>query len=185
MVMPMRLNLLNMAFAILLLASCSQESTIEQDVERLYKTCVTFQPNKLLKICNTNDTICDIKRNHPYSMILYIDSTECTPCWLKSSTKWNDLFYLEQQGKIEFIFIFQPQKFRINQIRREYLYSGLRHSIYLDTCGTFISQNKNIPENNLLHCFLIDDKDSVLLVGDPTRHSKLKQMMLDVIDNSN
>ena len=180
----MRLNLLNMAFVILLFTSCRQDSTIAQEVERLYMTRITFQPNKFLKISNTNNVICDTHKHYPYSLILYVDSTECTPCWLKSNSQWNELFDLEQKGEVEFIFIIQPQKLRINQLKREYLYSGLRHGIYLDTCETFINQNKNIPKNNLLHCFLINDKDSVILIGNPTRHPKLKQMMLAIVENS-
>jgi len=55
-------------------------------------------------------------------------------------------------------------------------------TVYLDTCNAFRRANPHIPDNPLFHTFLLNDEDSVLLVGDPFKNEKMERLFLKVIE---
>ena len=45
-----------------------------------------------------------------------------------------------------------------------------------DVDGEFISHNPNIPDNKLLHTFMLDENNNVILIGDPTINSRIEEL---------
>jgi len=115
-------------------------------------------------------------------MIIFIDSTECSSCVMKSLHEWNELFYLEDKGKVIFYFIFSPKRGTSQDICSAFHSSGLNHPIYVDTCNVFLRANPHIPSNPIMHSFLLDENDSVLLVGNPVRNKKIEELFFKILE---
>lgn len=161
--------------------SCNQDTKLKRDVETLYSMRITLPYDRMIKIEEDDESNHIDPQHSPFKMILFVDSTECSPCRMKSMYQWNEFLYLEKEEKVDFVFIFQPKEFTNGQMKTDLLQSGLEHSIYADTCGAFLNSNKELPGNAMLHCFLVNEKDSVVLVGDPTRNTKIRQLLLDIV----
>lgn len=54
--------------------------------------------------------------------------------------------------------------------------------VYLDTCNAFRRANPHIPDNPLFHTFVLNEQDSVVLVGDPFKNEKMERLLLKVIE---
>ena len=54
-----------------------------------------------------------------------------------------------------------------------------------DTCGSFLNANKHIPNNSLLHTFMIDKNDSVVLIGNPHTNPKIRDLLFSIINSRN
>ena len=58
----------------------------------------------------------------------------------------------------------------------------IRGTVYLDTCNAFLQANPHVPENTLFHTFVLDEKDKVVLIGDPFKNKKMERLLLKVIE---
>ena len=43
-------------------------------------------------------------------------------------------------------------------------------------------KDPHIPSNPLLHSFLLDENDSVLLVGNPVRNKKIEELFFKILE---
>jgi len=46
----------------------------------------------------------------------------------------------------------------------------------------FIKENPHIPLKGIYHTFLLDENDSVILVGDPFKNEKMEKLLQKVIE---
>ena len=54
--------------------------------------------------------------------------------------------------------------------------------IYVDTAGIFIRENPHIPREAVYHTFLLDKDNRVVLVGNPSRSEKIKEMFWQIVE---
>lgn len=93
-------------------------------------------------------------RCNKFKMIVYIDSTECTPCALSYLRYWNPIIRKTKKLDVCYIFIIAPKKQEIYDINIEMEVSDLENSVYTDNEYVFLKRNKNIPlEKNTIHSF--------------------------------
>lgn len=52
----------------------------------------------------------------------------------------------------------------------------LPYPIYMDTTGIFHRTNPQLPSNPMLHTFLLDENNEVLVVGNPLENEKIDRM---------
>ena len=115
------------------------------------------------------------RKSSSYKMVVYIDSTECTPCSLNKLRFWNPLINLAKREniKIDYIFIVAPKPSEMDDINLELSVTDLQSSIYLDTAYVFRKRNSSIPNENKYHSFLLDKNDNICFVGNPIDNEKL------------
>lgn len=47
--------------------------------------------------------------------------------------------------------------------------------------GGFASANPHLPPSSILHSFLLNEKNEVVVVGNPARNNKVKELMLNTM----
>lgn len=125
------------------------------------------------------DTVPD-QTSAPYQILLYTDSTGCTSCRL-GIDRWKELIEeLEEEapGQVRFLFYFQPknEKELYFMLKRD----RFEHPVYVDVTGELNRQNQ-LSKNEQYHCFLLDQDNKVLLIGNPTRNPAIKDLYKQVI----
>lgn len=124
-----------------------------------------------------------VKRS-PMKMIVYLDSYVCTTCAIKNMiTRWADVEKMEEEynGILQFVFIVSPGNNDINDVSSILHQNHFHHSIYWDYSDAFIKANPHIPLKGAYHTFLLDEKDSVVLVGSPIDNKKINDLLKKVI----
>lgn len=104
---------------------------------------------------------------------LHVCSTKCTN-GTNSSTNGN---------RVNYIFIFEPKSSQIEDAHLAAESSGLKNRIYLDTACVFRADNAFMPSDNKYHTVLVNENDSIVLIGNPKSNKKVEAMFLDIINN--
>lgn len=126
-----------------------------------------------------------IKRNSPLKMVVYLDSYVCTDCAIKNLvSKWNDVIMKEYKndGTLQFLFIIASNDKNEQDLDSILNLTHFCHSVYLDSSDAFIKENPHIPLKGIYHTFLLDENDSVILVGDPFKNEKMEKLLQKVIE---
>lgn len=120
-----------------------------------------------------------------YTMVVYVDSSECSPCALSKLRFWNPLIAEAKKKRVDinYIFILSPKKSEMEDVGMELENTDLQSSIYEDTAHIFSSRNKMLPKDQRYHSFLLDKKLNVILVGSPIENEKVKRVYRKVINN--
>jgi hypothetical protein len=130
-----------------------------------------FQCNVLGKD-TVSDLCVDLFRKQ-YKVLLYVDSTGCSTCRLKLF-EWkqliieSDSIFLNEQ--IGFLFFFQPKdKIEIGFISQQ---ADFDYPLLIDVDNT-IDQLNHFPKQQIYQCFLLDENNKVLSIGNPVLNPKL------------
>lgn len=168
---------------VLFLLGCTNSSHIDEFVQTLVSRPIKIPYEQLdMRPCSHfSDTIFSDKS---LRIINYIDSLDCQSCKMLGYVRYEKLYGTDKRfSDVEFVYIINT-----TVESEEFLYETLCNSrvegvVFFDTCQAFILANPQIPKNPLFHTFVLNDKDSVLLVGDPFKSEKMEQLFLKVIDN--
>lgn len=170
--------------------SCRNQESIEKTILSMSQQPVIL-PLEEMDCCTPEisqhhwyEPLVNVERNESaYKLVVFTDSTQCSSCFIGHLSIWNDLLEWEDSGLLDFIFIVEP-KFGEHQRIAELLHSSiLNHSVYLDTYNSFRLSNPQLPQNSIYHTFLLDNDNHVVIVGDPVRNAKIKDMMEMVINH--
>ena len=98
---------------------------------------------------------------------------------------WNDFVKLERKYDGHFCVVFIVQASHKNSV--EAIISALNHyeveyPMYVDSASTFSEMNPHIPSEDMYHVFLLDEKDRVVLVGNPLFNSKIENKLLQILE---
>lgn len=165
-----RCLVLSAFIAIIMVLSGCHNKTVEQNVSELCSVPICLPLDSFIYVSIFQDKETDNYQS-PYTMIVYLDSANCTRCSIKFLHEWNDLLYLEKEKKVNFMFIISTRD--TLSLETDIKKSALRHGIYIDTCNVFIHNNPQIPTCNLYHTFMIDSSNMVNMVGNPIRNKKI------------
>lgn len=143
---------------------------------RLPSKSLIVQEGKEVQRSNINKEI--------LKLIVYADSLECTPCAINHIDSWKYLInYMEQfNNQLRFYFIFSPKKKEAYETKLMLAQMKFNYPILLDTLGEFESLNTHLPKNRTLHTFLLDKDNNVILVGNPSRNKKIKEMFNKIVE---
>lgn len=113
-----------------------------------------------------------------YQILVYVDSLQCTSCYASHIFEWEEIlracrdYYMQS---ISMTFIIEGN---ISEEEKElFLASSFNKTIFLDKKGIFRKTNISFPKSEILHVLLLDEKGSVLLVGNPLYNKKIEDML--------
>ena len=134
----------------------------------------------------TKDSIDHSPNTHTkYKLVVYTDSAHCTECEMKKIYLWDDFVKLERKydGHFRVIFIVQTSnKSSVEAIISTFNHYKVEYPIYVDSASVFSKRNPHIPSEDMYHVFLLDQKDSVVLVGNPQFNSKIENRLLQILE---
>jgi hypothetical protein len=171
---------------ILFLGCKNQEKeTVKFNLKKMSSIKIKIPYNEFERI----ESPCCDESEYPYDsallkLIIYSDSSECNLCMMRKLYEWNRYVRLEERysGKFVLRFIIYPPERLLNEIRRLYLVSDLHAPIYIDLNGAFLRNNSMLPKDSKYHTFLLDECDSVILVGNPLHNHDVETLMFGIID---
>lgn len=118
-----------------------------------------------------------------YTMVVYVDSSQCTPCALNHLQFWNKLIDETRKGHIDisYTFILDTKNQEKEDIGVELETNSLKGCIYIDTTSVFITNNPQIPKEREYHSFLIDANNRILLVGNPVNNENVRKLYKSIL----
>ena len=166
-------------FALTFILQDCIENPILNDIEMMRKSPVTIPYSEFVSFENTDSGL-----DSDYRFIIYIDSTDCSTCSLKNMYYWENILdsLTKYKSNISVNPIFSPRRTILNRFLNNLQEYNFRFPIYVDTCNAFLRANPHIPSNPLLHSFLLDENDSVILVGNPIRNKKIEELFFKILE---
>lgn len=177
------MNLKNYICIIGLLAcliSCSRENKqLVKDMTLLKSRPINLCLDKL-ELYEKGIRINDYNiNNKKYTQIVFFDSVTCSPCMWKHMYQWNPII---DTTNLSFVFIFHVKKENkekfIKAMQNDTIFS---YPIYLDSIGVFLQKNPTIPHNKLLHSFLLNRNNQVVLIGNILQNPHLRDMFNKIV----
>lgn len=136
--------------------------------------------------CWINDSI---QKYRPWEkaelkLVVYTDSDACSQCTLKKMYLWKDFVDIERKynGQFYIFFIIQSGSNGTYSLVLNLHHTELDHPIYIDSTSVFTKGNPHIPSESMFHVFLLDKRDSVILVGNPLFNNQIEDMLREKVD---
>lgn len=163
--------------------SCDKESSyIKEQMYQLHSRSIIIPYNSMLRLSDETSKYYSQPSLPKLRIIIFSDSNSCSECLLHSMSEWNIFLDLERDNQLGMTFIFDYPKQNIKSFLSLIKGSGLEHCVYVDTASCFLKVNPHIPDNPMFHTFMIDRNDSVVVVGDPARNMKVRELMYRIIN---
>lgn len=157
----------------------SNAERIEEILKRFKSRPITLCTADYMTLCSDSTYNPQVVNEATLKYIIYVDSSECSPCMLKNAYKWNDYIYKFNNDSISFSYIISSQNSRevIEQTRE----SGFCQAVFVDTACVFSKQNPHIPQESMYHVFLLDKGNNVVLVGNPLVNQAIEEEFLSIV----
>lgn len=159
-------------------SSCFNTSSIKRDLIKLKGRPIALPLELMVTVDN------DSLNRHPglntkeLKLIHYISAAECSICEIETFKFWEILLDSLRRNDIRPIIIIDPGlRYSVNQINhsiRESLYS---YPVYIDTGGFFYATNPQIPEDRIMHTFLVDKENNVVIAGNPVLNPNVLKLL--------
>jgi len=135
--------------------------------------CYVSGKDTLSELCNANF-------QKEFKILLYVDSTGCSSCRLKLF-EWKQLMEESDslfQGKVGFLLYFQPKS--VKEMTFLFLRDRFEYPVFIDKKRTIDSLN-HFPQATQYQCFLLDNDNKVLMVGNPILNPKIWELYKEQI----
>lgn len=162
------------------LSSCDN-SRINPAVSDLMYRHINIPLDKLEKReCSYFKRKTDIDKE--YTLIVYLEEVSCVPCEISELSKIerenrND----ELWNKLHKTFIVNAHPRDVNTLYTIACGQRIENDVFFDTCGIFRKNNPVITDSKVCHSFILDSDNKVILVGNPFKNSKLKELFSKVV----
>jgi hypothetical protein len=137
--------------------------------------------------CLTSDSLLAICpwKNAKLKLVHYVDSAQCSTCYLQHIKMYDILFRLETDYDNAFVnvFVIDPGKKDKERLYSEFSNGLLPKTLFIDTTHVFEESNPKIPRYSILHTFLLDENNKVILVGSPLATPEMMEKLLSVVDD--
>lgn len=162
--MKSKVPIIGILVCLLFFGCKSEKEQVRDKIEQMKSRPIELCLDKME--CRRNPLV---KLGKKYTMVVYVDSTECSPCALSKLRFWNPLIEEAKKKRVDinYVFILAPKKEEMEDVDMELDITDLQSSVYLDTAYVFRKVNLNLPKEKKYHSFLLDKNRNVLLVGNP------------------
>ena len=106
-----------------------------------------------------------------YKIVNYVNRFGCTPCRLHQN-QWNLLIReLDSLKQVQVVFIVESDSTKLGETSLP---------IYYDSLDVFRTFN-HFPDDDRFRCFLLDENNRVVLIGNPVQNPKIKDLYIRTI----
>lgn len=177
--MKAKLSIIGTMICLLFLGCKSEKEQVRDKIEQMKSRPIELCLDKME--CRRNPLS---KLNKKYTMVVYVDSAECSSCALSKLRFWNPLIAeaKKKQLDIDYVFILAPKKKDMEDVNVELEITDLQSSIYVDTAFAFKKNNKDLPKENKYHSFLLNTEGKVILIGSPIANKKIMDIYKSTVN---
>ncbi len=116
--------------------------------------------------------------------VTYLDSTECLSCSFgQLSENERQIFANDTFSIVQIQYIVKLYNENKEIVRKKIIQSRLQGEIYFDTICVMEKNNPQINDNILFHSFVLNDKNEVIMVGNPFQNGNMEALFKKVIAN--
>ena len=142
-----------------------------------------FFPYNMCFTTQAFDTI-DFDYQNNLRVLYYVDSTGCSSCKLNLSV-WKQLIdtvSMYSNNRCSFIISFTPKNknYVYNELRTKFSISSFDYPVCIDFEDSLNILN-HFPSDERFHCFLLDENNRVILIGNPVQNPKIKELYIRTI----
>lgn len=164
----------------LFFAGCQKNKDIRDGIISMQSSKVTIDEDSIL--CVNGESIF-IEHTPQFRLVVYVDSSECSSCSINQLKYWQSFMSkYNSQSNIQLLILLEAKKGEIPSIEGDIASAELNNIIFIDSNFVFRRQNPQIPPNSMYHTFLLNEMDSVVLVGNPLRNGRVEKMFEKIIE---
>jgi len=149
------------------------------DIIRVWSGKKIILPKQVSWKIFDRDTICSNLLSSRYKVLIYKESAFCYDCSLRLA-EWKRLMSEIDNSKVSFLFFINT--YNENEIEDILKYHEFNYPVIIDKDNT-INKLNDFPKEYKLQCFLLNRRNKVLLVGDPTLNNSLWDLYKKVMAN--
>ena len=155
---------------------------LQADLENFLDTEIQI-PELSRAMLNGRDTLLEINHSPAARMIIFYDSTVCGSCKILQIRHWQPLVDLAKftENKFEPLFIFAPSGKDEVDVKKALIVYTFEWPVFIDRSQKLIASNPELPKNKLLHTFLLDKDNRVVLAGEPMANPELWGLYVSAI----
>ena len=159
--------------------SCKNTSSAKHTLEQWINKEIIF-PATLKATYYGRDTVATNYLNKKHKIVIHVDSSGCSECKL-GLYKWQKFMneYEQYENKLEFIFVAHVVNFR--QMAIICRQNKFKHILYYDIKGEMNKIN-NFIENPIFRCFLVDENNKIILIGNPFYNKEIMKIYKEKLD---
>lgn len=168
---------MTVAIGIIVWITTRSDDTLKQQILEMQGQHINLNFKHARCIFNGTDSL--FVNNSKPKLIVFVDSTSCSSCFLGQLPNYEGINDTLSHHDGEMIVVLHPQKARIQEIESRLDYETFPFWCILDTTGEFQMLNPGIPNNPLLHTFTINAYGNIILVGDPTKNMRIRDLLFE------
>ena len=172
---------MNRIYYVVFLCLIGLTSSCNKDSSKMYFTEMMSNPlciNRTKYISASSDSLF-VKPFSKYRLIRYVDASYCGICTYKQIC--SDMSNIEELLQIPQTAIIKIHSTDITHIKYYSKILKNRYEVLLDTAEAFVSENRFVPDNNKFRIFLVDNNDSIILIGNPLSNKRMLGLYQQVV----
>lgn len=166
-------------FVLLAFIVVSCKAGIKKDLEEFIGREVVL-PKEMAAFVNGRDTSLTIEGDR-LKLIVWYDSTGCSSCRLKDLWQWEDYAEYADSADFDLCVILSPSEANIHSVNLAVRSQRVQFAVYKDYDRRFYALNPGMPSNSMLHTFLLDRDNKVVIAGNPINNPALAEFYRSVI----
>lgn len=169
--------------AIMLCFSCGNQK-LAHELKMLSGSTIKM-PDELSAKIRGRDTLLQANQHEPATMIIWYDTAQCASCSMNSINMWNEVFEYSHDSVEGFnpVIIFSPNKRMMRNFEVAIETTKFKYPLFVDYNNIFMQINPQvIKTSHLMHVFLLDKNNKVVLVGSPLHSESLMKLYKSTIN---
>lgn len=161
------------------ITSCSHTAKLKQELFQLQSQKIALPVDQMKTFVDGRDTLLPDFADCRLKLVVYSDSVECSTCMVEKIHVWDSLLLKTAKYEPQFkvFFIFSPTKKQRHDVEFLLKTRHFHYPVFLDQSGKFLQHNPHIPTNKVLHTFLLDEDNKVILAGNPLFNPRIETLL--------
>lgn len=163
------------------IAGCHRNNDIRDKIVSMQSSRIALFLDSMLCI-NEHETV-NAEDQQLLKLVLFVDSSECSSCNIRKLWEWTPyLKSFDGVNAFKFLVVLEVQSKYLYYTKEQLKIAGIKTPVYFDTLSVFRRHNPQIPDNRMFHTFLLDESDSVLLVGNPLINERIDNLLKGIVN---
>lgn len=163
--------------------SCGNKKALNKDLELMQSSPVQLPLGNMECLMNGKDTVLENFDDSKMKLIIYTDSTVCSPCALNELYLWNRIISTTNiyGAKMKYYFIFAPKREELDMVEFMLKTNTFYYPVFIDKANVFSVNNSHLPSNTMLHTFLLNERNEVIMVGSPLQNADIYDIFHQIL----
>lgn len=167
---------------IIVLVMCSCSRPIDREIQKFMseKTKIPYR-EMVRRTCSLYSDTLNLRCEYRLVNYIDMDSVNCGQCKFSVLEATERNLREDSCTNVRVEYIVRCSARELESSYRKICNARLQGIVYFDTVGVFLARNSSFPQESLLQTFLLNNNDSVVMVGNPYQNEKLNKLFKKII----